>query len=161
MGELGGFSNAMALRHAGALEDEIETRRALIVCEGASQQLKLTALEHEAERALALRLLQFDTAVWDTLDKYSPHRLCTYLYDLASEFSSFYKSLEFNSRRNTETLCDTFNVFKIAFVAVGNPGIGVVVAVFQTRKKAGLEGIHDFLDLFCGGLFSVTKADRP
>jgi arginyl-tRNA synthetase len=48
-------------------------------------------LEHDVERALALRLLQFDTAVWDTLDKYSPHRLCTYLYDLASEFSSFYE----------------------------------------------------------------------
>ena len=48
-------------------------------------------VEHEAERALVLRLLQFDTAVWDTLDKYSPHRLCTYLYDLASEFSAFYE----------------------------------------------------------------------
>jgi arginyl-tRNA synthetase len=35
--------------------------------------------------------LQFDKAVWDTLDKYSPHRLCTYLYELASEFSSFYE----------------------------------------------------------------------
>ena len=49
------------------------------------------ALDHVAERALALRLLQFDTAVWDTLEKYSPHRLCTYLYDLASEFSAFYE----------------------------------------------------------------------
>lgn len=48
-------------------------------------------LGHTAERALTVRLLQFDTAVWDTLDKYSPHRLCTYLYDLASEFSSFYE----------------------------------------------------------------------
>jgi arginyl-tRNA synthetase len=48
-------------------------------------------VDHEAERALVLRLLQFDTAVWDTLDKYSPHRLCTYLYDLASEFSAFYE----------------------------------------------------------------------
>jgi arginyl-tRNA synthetase len=48
-------------------------------------------VEHEAERALVLRLLQFDTAVLDTLDKYSPHRLCTYLYDLASEFSAFYE----------------------------------------------------------------------
>jgi len=38
-----------------------------------------------------MRLLQFDTAVWDTIDKYAPHRLCTYLYDLASEFSSFYE----------------------------------------------------------------------
>ena len=48
-------------------------------------------LGHSAERALALRLLQFDTAVWDTLEKYSPHRLCTYLYELASEFSAFYE----------------------------------------------------------------------
>lgn len=48
-------------------------------------------LDHVAERALALRLLQFDTAVWDTLEKYSPHRLCTYLYELASEFSTFYE----------------------------------------------------------------------
>ena len=48
-------------------------------------------LGHSAERALTVRLLQFDTAVWDTLDKYSPHRLCTYLYELASEFSSFYE----------------------------------------------------------------------
>lgn len=48
-------------------------------------------LGHNAERALTVRLLQFDTAVWDTLDKYSPHRLCTYLYELASEFSSFYE----------------------------------------------------------------------
>ena len=46
---------------------------------------------HPSERALAMRLLQFDTAVWDTVDKYAPHRLCTYLYDLASEFSSFYE----------------------------------------------------------------------
>ncbi|NCZ91048.1 MAG: arginine--tRNA ligase, partial [Actinobacteria bacterium] len=48
-------------------------------------------LGHESERALAMRLLQFDTAVWDALDKYAPHRLCTYLYELASEFSSFYE----------------------------------------------------------------------
>ena len=48
-------------------------------------------LGHSAERALTMRLLQFDTAVWDTLDKYSPHRLCTYLFELASEFSSFYE----------------------------------------------------------------------
>jgi arginyl-tRNA synthetase len=46
---------------------------------------------HASERVLAMRLLQFDTAVWDTIDKYAPHRLCTYLYDLASEFSSFYE----------------------------------------------------------------------
>jgi len=48
-------------------------------------------IEHAAEHELAMRVLQFDSALWDTLDKYSPHRLCTYLYDLASSFSSFYE----------------------------------------------------------------------
>ena len=43
------------------------------------------------ERALAIRLLAFDTAVWDTLDRYSPHRLCTYLFDLAQDFTAFYE----------------------------------------------------------------------
>jgi arginyl-tRNA synthetase len=49
------------------------------------------ALGAPQERALSLRLLQFDAAMWDAIDKYSPHRLCTYLYDLASDFTSFYE----------------------------------------------------------------------
>jgi arginyl-tRNA synthetase len=49
------------------------------------------AIDHPAERALVLRLLQFDTAVADAVERYSPHRLCTYLYELAGEFSTFYE----------------------------------------------------------------------
>ena len=48
-------------------------------------------IEHAAERELAMRVLQFDSALWDALEKYSPHRLCTFLYDLATSFSSFYE----------------------------------------------------------------------
>jgi arginyl-tRNA synthetase len=29
--------------------------------------------------------------VWDTIDRYSPHRLCTYLFDLAQDFTAFYE----------------------------------------------------------------------
>ena len=43
------------------------------------------------ERALALKLLEFDTAVHATLDTYSPHKLCTYLYELAQAFTGFYE----------------------------------------------------------------------
>jgi arginyl-tRNA synthetase len=43
------------------------------------------------ERALALAVLGLDSAVADTLEKYSPHRLCTYLYELATAFTSFYE----------------------------------------------------------------------
>ena len=44
------------------------------------------------ERDLILQLLHLDAAVHDTVEKYSPHRLCTYLFDLAQSFTSFYEA---------------------------------------------------------------------
>ena len=44
------------------------------------------------ERDLVLQLLQFDAAIHDTLEKYSPHRLATYLFELAQSFTSFYEA---------------------------------------------------------------------
>ena len=43
------------------------------------------------ERALALRLLRFDSAVWEMIDTLAPHKMCTYLFDVASDFTSFYE----------------------------------------------------------------------
>ncbi|MFZ4810483.1 MAG: arginine--tRNA ligase [Ilumatobacteraceae bacterium] len=45
-----------------------------------------------AERALALKLLSFDGAVQETAERFTPHRLCTYLFELAQEFSAFYEA---------------------------------------------------------------------
>jgi arginyl-tRNA synthetase len=44
------------------------------------------------ERDLILQILQFDAAIHDTLEKYSPHRLATYLFELAQSFTSFYEA---------------------------------------------------------------------
>ncbi len=46
--------------------------------------------EHE-ERELAKRLLGFADAVSSSLATYSPHKLCNYLFDLASAFTGFYE----------------------------------------------------------------------
>jgi len=43
------------------------------------------------ERALALRLLAYPTAIDTTLETYSPHKLCTYVYELATDFTAFYE----------------------------------------------------------------------
>ena len=43
------------------------------------------------ERALAMRVLGFGTVVAETVDRASPHKLCTYLYELASDFTAFYE----------------------------------------------------------------------
>ncbi|MDX2381479.1 MAG: DALR anticodon-binding domain-containing protein, partial [Acidimicrobiia bacterium] len=48
-------------------------------------------VEVPQERTLALALLAYPSAIVATLDTYSPHRLCTYLYDLSSDFTAFYE----------------------------------------------------------------------
>ncbi|MGH9094335.1 MAG: arginine--tRNA ligase, partial [Acidimicrobiales bacterium] len=45
-----------------------------------------------AERALALRLLSLDAAVGAALETWSPHKLCTYLAELAGAFTTFYEN---------------------------------------------------------------------
>jgi arginyl-tRNA synthetase len=45
-----------------------------------------------AERRLALELLSFDGAVHDTEAALAPHRLATYLFELATAFTDFYES---------------------------------------------------------------------
>jgi arginyl-tRNA synthetase len=45
----------------------------------------------EAERALALGLLGFATVVWQVAETTEPHRLCGYLFELASTFTTFYE----------------------------------------------------------------------
>src|SRR5207248_2902363 len=48
------------------------------------------ALDHAAERALALRLLGFGAALGAVAEAAEPHRLCAYLFDLASAYTAFY-----------------------------------------------------------------------
>ncbi len=48
-------------------------------------------LEHDAEQALAARLVQFGEVIAQVADKGQPHFLCAYLYDLAGLFSAFYE----------------------------------------------------------------------
>ena len=65
-------------------------RRAQI--ERASVRAVVPSLAEAQEKALALALLQFDSTLHDTLDKFSPHRLCTYLFELAQAFTAFYEA---------------------------------------------------------------------
>ncbi|WP_369960185.1 arginine--tRNA ligase [Pseudomonas benzenivorans] len=50
------------------------------------------SLGAEQEQALAAKLAQFGEVLNSVADKGTPHLLCTYLYDLAGLFSSFYEN---------------------------------------------------------------------
>jgi len=54
------------------------------------EQAKLSIAD-EKERALAIKLLQFEEAVQVVGKEGTPHILCAYLYELAGVFSSFYE----------------------------------------------------------------------
>ncbi len=50
------------------------------------------AVTTKEERALALTICRFGAAVEEVGDTLCPHKLCAYLYDLASAFTSFYEA---------------------------------------------------------------------
>jgi arginyl-tRNA synthetase len=64
------------------------------------------------ERELAMRVLGYGTVVAETVERTSPHRLCTYLYELASDFTAFYehcpvlKAPDAGTRASRLALCD-------------------------------------------------------
>jgi arginyl-tRNA synthetase len=60
-------------------------------------------LQEDAEQALAARLVQFGEALESVAEKGLPHLLCTYLYDVAGLFSTFYEHCPILSGDN-ETL---------------------------------------------------------
>jgi arginyl-tRNA synthetase len=63
-----------------------------------------------AERALVVKLLAFDGVVQSVVDLLLPHRLCTYLFELATAFSGFYETCPVlsagDARDSRLVLCD-------------------------------------------------------
>jgi arginyl-tRNA synthetase len=67
-------------------------------------------LVEPAERALGLALVGFAAAVAATIDQWSPSKLCAYLFDLATTFTTFYETCpvlhsEGEPRRSRLLLC--------------------------------------------------------
>jgi arginyl-tRNA synthetase len=52
----------------------------------------ITVLSEPEEKALALELAALGDAIADVIDTLEPHRLCTYLYELAGAYTSFYEA---------------------------------------------------------------------
>ncbi len=66
-------------------------RMAKVLAKAGTTPQRVTVLEHPAEQRLALLLGRLDDAVEQVAQTLQPHRLCTYLYDVAVAASSFYE----------------------------------------------------------------------
>lgn len=73
---------------------------------------ELLQVVEPAERALALQLTGFEPAVHATVSALQPHRLCTYLFDVAQAFTTFYEACPVLRAESTDAkfsrlvLCD-------------------------------------------------------
>jgi len=68
-----------------------------------------------AERALAMKLLQFTAAVEKSASSYKPHHIAQYLFDLAQEFNSFYHHVSvMNAEQESEKQLRLALVGKVA-----------------------------------------------
>jgi len=59
--------------------------------EGYGEQTKITILEEPEEQSLALLLIRFGEVVDEVAETLQPHKLCSYLHDLAGALSIFYE----------------------------------------------------------------------
>ena len=66
-------------------------RMAKVIARSGETPGRVSLLEHPAEQRLALLLGRFDDTVEQVAGTLQPHRLCTYLYDVAVAASSFYE----------------------------------------------------------------------
>jgi len=80
--------------------------------------------EHE-ERDLGKRLLGFADAVSSTLATYSPHKLCGYLFDLASTFTAFYEHCPVLRAPDPETRASRLELCALT-AAVLEKGLGLL-----------------------------------
>ena len=58
---------------------------------GPAPVFSVTAVAHPAERALALQALSLPAVIEAVGESLQPHRLCTYLFELAQAFTTFYE----------------------------------------------------------------------
>jgi arginyl-tRNA synthetase len=83
------------------------------------------ALKAKAERELALGLVALPEAFSSSLSSLQPHRLCTYLFDVAQRFTSFYDacpvlSAEGALRQERLALCDlTARTLQVGLAVLG------------------------------------------
>ncbi|WP_330273705.1 arginine--tRNA ligase [Lentzea sp. NBC_00516] len=63
-------------------------------------------LQEQAERDLALKLLQLPTAIQAAIDELAPHKLTNYLFETATAFTAFYSSASV-SKAETQELQDS------------------------------------------------------
>ena len=69
---------------------------------GTSEIADYSVLSHDLEKDLINKISSFNSVVENTLKQYKTHNLCSYLYELAKMFNSFYAECSVQNAENEE-----------------------------------------------------------
>jgi arginyl-tRNA synthetase len=67
----------------------------------------------DAERVLAVKLLQLSSVIDSVAESLEPHRLCTYLYELAASFHKFFENCPVLSANDDATRCSRLRLCEL------------------------------------------------
>ncbi len=68
---------------------------------GSLDGLKLQAAGGESEKALEMKLVEFNTMIQSAAEELAPHKVCAYIYDLANAFNHFYHETKILGEEDT------------------------------------------------------------
>lgn len=90
----------------------------------------LCLISNEDEKRLAKKCLELGSVVVQAAKSYEPHKICTYLYELASGYHSFYEKNPVLSESNQEVLSSRLElsllVSKVLAKGLGLLGVSVI-----------------------------------
>ena len=69
---------------------------------GKLDEKSIRAAVSESEKALMLECVKFNAVVENAFDEKAPHKICSYIYDLANAFNRFYHETKILSEENEE-----------------------------------------------------------
>ena len=69
---------------------------------GSLKDAKIGLAASDSEKSLMLELTRFAPTIYQAYEEIAPHKICSYIYDLANEFNRFYHETKILSEENPE-----------------------------------------------------------
>ena len=69
---------------------------------GSLEGAKIGLAASDSEKSLMLELTRFAPTIYQAYEEIAPHKICSYIYDLANEFNRFYHETKILSEENPE-----------------------------------------------------------
>ena len=67
---------------------------------GSLEDAKIGLATSDSEKSLMLELTRFAPTIYQAYEEIAPHKICSYIYDLANEFNRFYHETKILSEEN-------------------------------------------------------------